>query len=306
MTSPSVGRHEIVHVKALGRDRLLDLPGLQENVGGNGPIQFAHPAIGPTRGVFGAQSRHGLEPLQLHRLAPFVARAGQEHGDVYRFLGMLRLDHFVEGTSARPDEPAQHLGLLGDHPLMREDALPHRRNAEIRERHEMDRLALALLRAHHEIERRADDHADEAVDLAVDEHGIAGGRTGDLNFHFIGRDPVDRQQQIEHRLVVGGRGDAPASQIFRLPDRRIGGGDHRPCAVLHLAEDALELHALGRADRHEHEIREPNVVLLSRHQRDGLAGARTFLDIDLEIFGCVVALLLRPVEGQMISGERPV
>jgi hypothetical protein len=106
--------------------------------------------------------------------------------------------------------------------------------------------------------------------------------------------------------VVGGGRHGLADQVVGLLDRRVGMRDDRPGAVLHLAEDALELHAFGGADRHEHEIGEADVVLVAGPQGDGLAGAGAFLDVDVEILGRVVASLLRPIERQVIAGERPV
>ena len=84
--------------------------------------------------------------------------------------------------------------------FMREEALAHRRHAEVLERHEVDRLALTLVGTHDEIERGADHHADEAVHLALHEYCVAGGRVGDLDCHLVSRDLVDREQQIEYAL----------------------------------------------------------------------------------------------------------
>ena len=93
------------------------------------------------------------------------AVAGQPHGDVDPLLHVVRLGDLVERACRRPHEPPDQVALLRDRLLVNDDALPERGDAEILELHEVQRLALALAGAHHQVERRADDDADERIDL---------------------------------------------------------------------------------------------------------------------------------------------
>src|SRR6266508_3185421 len=159
--APSTLRHERVGVEVAGGEGLVDHACLQQDIGRFLPVRLAHPAGGLARGVLRLQPGDGLLPLQLDRLPPLLGGAGQPHGDVDRLVEVLLPRDLVHRPRRRPDEALHHVGLLRNRLLVHHDALPERRHAEILERHEVERLALALAGANHQVERRADDDADE-------------------------------------------------------------------------------------------------------------------------------------------------